>query len=183
MKKIMTAFALLLGCLFVAAPAQLANAADDPIPPAACDWTISNYGTNNGFYLINNATHRVRLDYTMQVRRDGNGACPDQWRGKMTAYCYEGLAPRACTLDGVITLYYNSDGWAAQAYNDDYASSGAMTWYVGWYNFPGVGGIQTKTFFEDAEVGTTYYNVADGTYGGSKYCARSGPAVGGTVSC
>lgn len=174
----------LLAALFLAhQPAHAAIQTEQPDPPSACanPWTISTYGTNNGFYLINNATHRIRLDYSMQVRRAPG--CVDQWRGKVNIYCYEGVSPSDCSVNGFIGLWYNSDFWAYNPYPNDYLPSGSTTWYVGWYDFPGVGGIQAKGYFEDAQVGTTYYNVTNGTYGGSKYCARSGPAIGGTVQC
>lgn len=169
---------LALFVAFVGTEAKAGVRAGDT--PQVCNWTISNYGTNNGFYLVNNATHRVRLDYTQQVRRAPG--CIDQWRGKVNIFCYAGVSPSNCTVNGYIGLWYNSDLWAYHLHSFDFIEQ-STSWYVGWYDFPGVGGIQAKGYFESAEVGSTYYDVANGTYGGSKYCARSGPAIGGTVSC
>jgi hypothetical protein len=182
MKKLLALLSAVVLLAFL--PVSAANAqvlTEDNLQ--ACDWVVSTYGTNNGHYLINNATHRIRLDYSHQVRRDSNDVCQDQFRGKMNIYCYEGLSLSDCTVSGTVYNFRNGSAFSGYSYPDWYTDTGVMTWYGGWQNMPGIGNYQAKTFFADATVDTTYYNVTDGFYGYSHECFYSGGPVGGSMSC
>lgn len=166
----------------VAKPSHaVANMSGDT--PTACSstWTVSNYGVNNGFYYLNTASKDIKVDYTLQVRRAPG--CPDQYRTKVNITCTDLGVLADCVVNNIVTSFYNGSGETSTVYNEA-IPSGIATRYNGWINFPGVGEVQGKGWFSDQTwVNGTHFDRTQGFYGGTKLCVRSGPAVGGQVTC